>query len=184
MGKPSVGYSRHQYVFRGDQEVLTLKVCAEFYRITQANLKSTFLSSLDEYAPKMIMLYRSRGGAYGDEMKTLLDQLEQASDVLAQRKATALKGLPLFLREKSGNFLKSCLDTDPEDTHTKGMKMGVLTVIEDDVATILSNPNVRCLSVIVEEQVVLDNVQDFHTAVALLFGLIYAINITVATLNN
>ncbi len=29
--------------------------------------------------------------------------------VLAQRKATALKGLPLFMREKSGSFLKSCL---------------------------------------------------------------------------
>ncbi|KAK2832603.1 hypothetical protein Q7C36_016065 [Tachysurus vachellii] len=76
-------------------------------------------------------------------MKTLLDQLDQASDVLAQRKATALKGLPLFMREKSGNFLKTCLDTDPEDTHTKGMKMGVLTIIEDDVATIHSIPNVR-----------------------------------------
>uniref|UniRef100_A0A9J7Y220 Sterile alpha motif domain-containing protein 3 n=1 Tax=Cyprinus carpio carpio TaxID=630221 RepID=A0A9J7Y220_CYPCA len=53
------------------------QVCAEFYRITQTNLKSTFLSSLDEYASKMIMLYRSRGGAYRDEMKTLLDQFDQ-----------------------------------------------------------------------------------------------------------
>ncbi|KAL0148232.1 hypothetical protein M9458_056464, partial [Cirrhinus mrigala] len=84
-------------------------ICAEFSRITQTNLKSSFFSSLDEYASKMIALYRSRGGAYGDEMKTLLDQLDQASDVLAQRKATALKGLPLFMREKSGNFLKTCL---------------------------------------------------------------------------
>ncbi len=32
-----------------------------------------------------------------------------SSDVLAQRKATALKGLPLFMREKSRSFLKSCL---------------------------------------------------------------------------
>ncbi|KAI5094550.1 hypothetical protein C0J45_16274 [Silurus meridionalis] len=32
-------------------------------------------------------------------------------------------------------------DTDPEDTHTKGMKKGVLTVVEDDVATIHLNPN-------------------------------------------
>uniref|UniRef100_A0A9J8BKM6 Uncharacterized protein n=1 Tax=Cyprinus carpio carpio TaxID=630221 RepID=A0A9J8BKM6_CYPCA len=154
------------------------QVCAEFYRITQNHLKSTFLSSLDEYASKMMMLYRSRGGAYVDEMKTLLDQLDQASDVLAQRKATALKGLPLLMREKSGNFLKSCLDTDPENTYTKGMKMGILTVIEDDVATIHSNPNVRCLSVVLEEQFVLDNVQNLHTAVALLFGLIYALNIS------
>ncbi|GAA6082055.1 uncharacterized protein LOC122145523 [Tachysurus ichikawai] len=131
-----MGTSSYRVRHRDAEEDLCFQidVCAEFYRITQANLKSTFLSSLDEYAPKMIMLYRSRGGAYGDEMKTLLNQLDQASGVLAQRKATALKGLPLFLREKSGNFLKSCLDTDPEDTHTKGMKMGVLNVIEDDVA--------------------------------------------------
>lgn len=52
-------------------------------------------------------------------------------------------------------------DTDPENTHTKGMKMGILTVIEDDVATIHSNPNVRCLSVVLEEQVVLDNVKTY-----------------------
>ncbi|KAI5100852.1 hypothetical protein C0J45_9838 [Silurus meridionalis] len=57
------------------------------------------------------------------------------------------------------------------------MKKGVLTVVEDDVATIHSNPNVRCLSVVLEEQVVLDNVQTFPTAVALLFDLIYAIKI-------
>ncbi|KAF7707905.1 hypothetical protein C0J45_23705, partial [Silurus meridionalis] len=68
-------------------------------------------------------------------------------------------------------------DTDPEDTHTEGIRKGVLTVVEDDVATIHSTPNVRCLSVVLEEQVVLDNVQDVPTAVALLFDLIYAIKI-------
>ncbi len=56
---------------------MCFKVCAEFYRITQSNLKSAFFSSLDDYASKMIMLYRLRGGAYEDEMKTLLDQLDQ-----------------------------------------------------------------------------------------------------------
>ncbi len=43
--------------------------------------------------------------------------------------------------------------TDPEDTQTKGMKMGVITVVEDDVATIHSNQTVRCLSVVLEKQV-------------------------------
>jgi len=56
--------------------------------------------------------------------------------------------------------------TDPEDTQTKGMKMGVITVMEDDAATIHSNQTVRCLSVVLEEQVVLDNVQELPTAVS------------------
>ncbi len=56
--------------------------------------------------------------------------------------------------------------TDPEDTQTKGMKMGVITVVEDDAATIHSNQTVRCLSVVLEEQVVLDNVQELPTAVS------------------
>ncbi|KAI7793899.1 hypothetical protein IRJ41_005945 [Triplophysa rosa] len=140
------------------------QICAEFYRITQTNLKSTFFSYLDEYAPRMIKLYRVRGGAHEDDMKTLLDQLDnQTSDVLAYRKATALKGLPLFLREKSEYFLKTCL-------------IGILTIVEDDVATIHSNTNVRCLSLVLEEHIVLDNVRDLPTAMALLFGLIYALN--------
>lgn len=33
----------------------------------------------------------------------------QTSDIVAHRKITALKGLPLFLREKPGNLLKMCL---------------------------------------------------------------------------
>ncbi|XP_056625191.1 uncharacterized protein LOC130437716 [Triplophysa dalaica] len=153
------------------------QICAEFYRITQINLKSAFFSPLDEYAPRLIKLYRVRGGAHENDLKTLLDQLHhQTSDVLAHRKATALKGLPLFMREKPEHFLKTCLDTEPEENHTKGMKMGILTIIKDDVATIHSNPNLRCLSLVLEDHIVLDNVQDLPTAMALLFGLIYALN--------
>lgn len=54
-------------------------------------------------------------------------------------------------------------DTKPEDTRTKGMKMGILIIVED-------------MSVVLEEQVVLDDVQDLPTDVALLFGLIYELS--------
>jgi len=58
------------------------------------------------------------------------------------------------------------------------MKMGILSsIVQDNVATVHSTPNVRCLSVVLEELVVLDNVQDLPTAVVLLFGLIYYLNI-------
>lgn len=55
----------------------------------------------------------------------------------------------LCLSEK---FLKTCLDTEPEDACTKGMEMGILSIVEDDVATDQTNPNVKYLSVVLEEQ--------------------------------
>ncbi len=55
---------------------MCFKVCRVLQNYT-IQPEECFFSSLDEYASKMIMLYRLRGGAYGDEMKTLLDQLDQ-----------------------------------------------------------------------------------------------------------
>ncbi|RXM95772.1 hypothetical protein EOD39_16486 [Acipenser ruthenus] len=70
----------------------------------------TFHGSLEKHSAQLIRLYRARRGAFGDDMQSLLDKLdEQTSDNLAHRKMTVLKGLPSFLREKPGNLLKMCL---------------------------------------------------------------------------
>lgn len=54
--------------------------------------------------------------------------------------------------------------------------MGILTIIEDDVATVQSSPKIRFIAVVLEEKIVLDEVSDLPTAFPLLFGLIYALN--------
>ncbi|CAL9685063.1 unnamed protein product [Knipowitschia caucasica] len=64
----------------------------------------------------------------------------------------------------------------PRENHVGGMKMGVLTIVEDDVGTVDSIPNARFFTVVLEEQIVIDEVSDLPTAVALLFGLVYALN--------
>lgn len=49
-----------------------------------------------------------------------------------------------------------------------------------DIIIADTDPNVRCLALIIEEQIVLDNILDLPTAMALLFGFvvrIYALNI-------
>ncbi|KAL2076439.1 hypothetical protein ACEWY4_027967 [Coilia grayii] len=154
-------------------------VYLEFYRITGVPLKDTFFSSLDEYAPKIIKLYRSRSGAFGEDLKSLLDKLDQkTTNVVLHRKTTALQGLPVFMRENTNSLFKSCLDTDVEDSNLRGTQMGILSVIEDDGATADTvNGNVRCFSVIIEEHIVVDDLPDLPTALALLFGLIYALNL-------
>ncbi|KAK1172509.1 hypothetical protein AOXY_G5105 [Acipenser oxyrinchus oxyrinchus] len=151
-------------------------ICAEFYRITTVDLMHTFHVSLEKHSAQLIRLYRARCGAFGDNMQSLLDKLdEQTSDIVAHRKRTALKGLPLFLREKPGNLLKTYLDTDPEERYTKGVKVGIITVVEDDVASSNSLPTVTSVAIVLEE--VFEDVCDLPTAFALLFCLLYALNI-------
>uniref|UniRef100_A0A9J7ZUW5 Uncharacterized protein n=1 Tax=Cyprinus carpio carpio TaxID=630221 RepID=A0A9J7ZUW5_CYPCA len=153
------------------------EICMEFFRISNVDLLEKFNMSLEKYTTPLLKLYRKRTDAFGEEMKTLLDKLdEQVSDITTHRKITALKGLPIFLREKPACFLKMCLDTDPEDHSTKGVKIGILTVVEDDVAAVTSLPTVINLAIILEEAIVLQDITDLPAAFAYLFGLLYALN--------
>ncbi|KAL6459468.1 hypothetical protein MHYP_G00329400 [Metynnis hypsauchen] len=64
--------------------------------------------------------------------------------------------------------------TDPEDERTKGVKMGILTVLNDDAPTSL--PTVVNIAIVLEEAIVLTDLPDLPTAFAYLFGLLYALN--------
>lgn len=47
----------------------------EFRRITLKLLQSTFLGKLDQYTPKLLSLYRKKGGAVGRKLDDTLDLL-------------------------------------------------------------------------------------------------------------
>lgn len=66
-------------------------------------------------------------------------------------------------------------DTDPEEEQTRGLVVGILTVLEDDTSA--APQNVVNVAVVVEEQIVLQDLPDLATAMAYLFGLIYALNL-------
>ena len=53
--------------------------------------------------------------------------------------------------------------------------MGILTVMEDDSSA--PSSRVQNIAVIIEEHIVLQDLPDIPTAVACLFGLIYALNL-------
>ena len=50
----------------------------EFRRITLKPLLSTFLGKLDQYTPKLLSLYRKKGGAVGRKLYDTLDPLNEA----------------------------------------------------------------------------------------------------------
>ncbi|KAK7160655.1 hypothetical protein R3I93_008346 [Phoxinus phoxinus] len=95
---------------------------------------------------------------------------EQTSDITSHRRQVAVEGLPIFLRENTEKLFSRCLATDADDKQVKGIKMGVLTVLDDDDDTVIN------IALVLEETIVLKDIPDTPTALAYLFGLLYALN--------
>ncbi|KAK0130961.1 Sterile alpha motif domain-containing protein 3 [Merluccius polli] len=140
----------------------------EFTRVTTKDLMGTFGAALEMFTPRLLKLYRARKGAFSRDMETLLERLdEQTSDITRHRRQAAVEGLPIFLRENTEKLFPRCLATDADDQQSKGIKMGVLT--DDDDAII-------DIALVLEEAIVLKDIPDTPTALAYLFGLLYALN--------
>ena len=59
--------------------VFVSQIEEEFRRITLKPLLSTFLGKLDQYTPKLLSLYRKKGGAVGKKLGETLEVLNKAS---------------------------------------------------------------------------------------------------------
>ncbi|XP_035805347.2 uncharacterized protein LOC118470478 [Amphiprion ocellaris] len=154
------------------------QICEEFFRITNKELLGIFRAAVDEYTPKLLRLYRARKGAFGKDMENLLEKLDdETSNIVRHRKDAALRGLPVFLRDEPKELFKQCLESDREDESTKEVAVGILFVVEDCVAT-TSSAVVQNIAVVLEETIVLEDVPDLPSALAYLFGLLYALNIS------
>ncbi|XP_074500282.1 uncharacterized protein LOC141772779 [Sebastes fasciatus] len=148
----------------------------EFLRLTNKDLIDNFGAAINQHTPRLLKLYRARRTAFPPEMDQLLNRLdEETSDITAHRQTAALKGLPLYLRDSHEKLFKNCLATDPEEEQTKGLIVGILTVLEDDDSS--ASATVINVAVVVEEDIVLQDLPDLPTAFAYLFGLIYALNL-------
>nr|XP_054591579.1 uncharacterized protein LOC107373993 [Nothobranchius furzeri] len=77
---------------------------------------------------------------------------------------------------KHFNSGPGCLEaTDPEEEQTRGLSVGILTVLEDNWTSPVVN--VMNLAVVVEETIILQDLPDLPTAFGFVFGLIYVLNL-------
>uniref|UniRef100_A0A1A8A8R1 Si:ch211-182e10.4 n=1 Tax=Nothobranchius furzeri TaxID=105023 RepID=A0A1A8A8R1_NOTFU len=148
----------------------------EFHRITNKDLMDSFRAGLNQHTSRLLQLYRAKRTTFPAEMDQLLNRLdEETSDITMHRQTTALKGLPFYLRDSHEKLFRSCLDTDPEEEQTRGLSVGILTVLEDDGTS--PAVNVMNLAVVVEETIILQDLPDLPTAFGFVFGLIYVLNL-------
>ncbi|XP_039464970.1 uncharacterized protein LOC120438621 isoform X2 [Oreochromis aureus] len=100
---------------------------------------------------------------------------EQVSNIVQHRRPISLEGLPIFVRDDETKLFLTCLDTDPVERVTRGVTVGILTVLEDYVGP-NSQSTVVNTAIVLEEDIILDDLPDLPTAFAYLFGLLYGLN--------
>nr|XP_055069982.1 uncharacterized protein LOC129450955 isoform X2 [Misgurnus anguillicaudatus] len=155
------------------------QIAEEFFRITNKVLLDVFRAAMDRFTPKLLKVYRARKTAFGEDMEQLLERLDERmtdilkTDIVNHRRTTALKGLPLFLREDLNKLFKTCKDTEDG---AKAVSIGILCVLEDETQG--PSPEVVNIAVVLEQVVVLKDLPDISTALAYLFGLLYALNMS------
>ncbi|XP_052399695.1 uncharacterized protein LOC127946922 [Carassius gibelio] len=77
----------------------------EFRRITLKPLQSTFFGKLDENTPKLLRLYRRKGGAVGKKLDETLEIMNEDNSIESRRESV-IRGLILYLGEKTEELIK------------------------------------------------------------------------------
>ncbi|XP_067305210.1 uncharacterized protein [Pseudorasbora parva] len=149
----------------------------EFRRITLKPLQSTFLGKLDQYTPKLLSLYRRKGGAVGKKLDETLDILNEDNSIESRRE-TVIRGLILYLSEKTEELIKDypvcAVDgaaTIEEDLTSFVLKIFVVSKDKDGGLE-------KKAGIAIEGAEVLFGIPNVAHACIYLMGLIYAIELS------
>ncbi|XP_041960991.1 uncharacterized protein LOC121719429 isoform X2 [Alosa sapidissima] len=154
---------------------------AEFQRITNQNLPNTFYSELDRHLPRLMTLFRQKASKTGKTADVLTEILkihdEQEIHDIFTKRTTALRALPVYLREDVSDFFRTCTD-ESDEPELDGIAVGLLTVISDHdaVQSPVHYQPVR-VSVVIESDAVV-SLPRLGEAFLVIFGLIYALHLS------
>ncbi|XP_037608700.1 uncharacterized protein LOC119478205 isoform X2 [Sebastes umbrosus] len=150
------------------------EINAEFKRITTIPLQSKFLSQLDLYSDNLTRLFQKRGGQLGARLKTIIAQMADCDDVDAGRERI-IKGVCIYMGEDPENLVRQYVGMDEN---------AVKEAIEDTTVGIYvlkehaSSDEPEDIGIVLEGIKVLQDLDNVALAVAMLFGLMFALNLS------
>ncbi|XP_030274368.1 uncharacterized protein LOC115582533 [Sparus aurata] len=137
----------------------------EFMRITTLPLQAKFLAQLDKYTGNLLKVFSNRGGAAGRKIKLLMDPTATSEDIDLKRDCI-LRCLCVYFNEDSDTLIKEYLNSSHEEAERRIAQTTIgLYVIRKDGADTVDKP-------------VLRNLQSVAFGWAMLFGLIYTLNLS------
>ncbi|XP_024660866.2 uncharacterized protein LOC112435975 [Maylandia zebra] len=152
------------------------EINAEFQRITTVPLTSTFMAQLDNNTTKLTKVFRNKGGTSGRKITEIMAAIDE-NDTVAMRRVCTLKGLAVYLNEDPNSLIKEYQDVDFHEAESEMEKTLIgIYVIKPEGERDLDPA--EDIGIIIEGVAVLRDLPDVATAVVLLFGLIYTLNMS------
>nr|XP_024659322.1 uncharacterized protein LOC106674778 [Maylandia zebra] len=143
----------------------------EFYRITLVHLEPKFMSMLDEYTPKLLALFHSKGGAMGLKLQAIIAKSPSNPSNNITRNLV-IQCLMVYLGESIDQLIKEYSDADEDggsqDLSEQRMKIYKIKAVgseEDDIGIVLEGVRV------------MPALGNFPRACAMLVGLTYAVDL-------
>ncbi|XP_016328192.1 uncharacterized protein LOC107677697 isoform X2 [Sinocyclocheilus anshuiensis] len=148
----------------------------EFMRITTVPLQFKFLAMLDKYSDSLMKIFHTKGGVNGQTIKNIMQPVSQSNSIDVRRECI-LKALCVYLNEDHVQLFKEYADCDwlSAKEAMKQTVMGIYIVRHEGHDPVDQPVDV---GVVIEGTEVLSSLRNAAVAVAMLFGLIYALNLS------
>ncbi|XP_041841969.1 uncharacterized protein LOC121640324 [Melanotaenia boesemani] len=176
------GYCRQEIVHKQPsiEDILTRwpalfrmeEINAEFLRVTAVPLETKFLAQLDKHSTKLLEVIRSKGGRVKEQTTNTLKALDETIDITIRRECT-LKSLMIYLGEPVHHLIKEYQDLQENEADVLEQEtMAIFVPGKED-----SFHSPKDIKIVIDGTPVLNEVPSVATAVAMLFGLTYALNL-------
>ncbi|KAM4595973.1 uncharacterized protein ACJ7VT_011444 [Polymixia lowei] len=148
------------------------EINAEFMRVTTVPLETKFLAQLDKHSSKLLEVIRSKGGRVKEQTTRTLQVLDETVDITIRRECI-LKSLMIYLGEPVEHLIKENQDMqENEADQLEQATMAIFVTGGEDP----SHPP-KDIKIVIDGKQVLNEAPSVPTAVAMFFGLTYALNL-------
>ncbi|XP_036946293.1 uncharacterized protein LOC119014943 isoform X1 [Acanthopagrus latus] len=150
------------------------KINAEFQRTATVHLEPKFMSALDHHTPKLLTLFRAKGGALRRRLEIIMEPLEDSVHSSVERtREVVLKCLIEYLGEQGGHLIKEFNDTENLE-ELEQLVMAIIVTPKPGASTSNSPKNI---GIVIEGVEVITGLGDIVRACSVLLGLTYALNL-------
>ncbi|KAK1150595.1 hypothetical protein AOXY_G33590 [Acipenser oxyrinchus oxyrinchus] len=150
-----------------------MRIEEEFRRITTIRLESAFMEKLDCYMPRLLSLFKKKGGAAGVKLQGIQEML-YGSNTVEKRRETVIRGLIIYLGENVEDLIK--------EYQVKVYLSSSLYHLPSSFSFLFSsatdNDNPVDVGIAIEGAEVLSGISSVAQACTFLMGLIYALNLS------